>query len=104
MRIGSIAAIILLSALLLPMTALASGDHEGGHPPGEVVQEAIEMLEGGQFVEAEDELRGIVNTEEPEGVNLELVREALTALEEAEEDRAIDLLKRSIEGLEIEAH
>jgi outer membrane protein assembly factor BamD (BamD/ComL family) len=106
MKVKLITAITLMSALLLflPLAAFAAGEHEDEHPPIEVVEHAIEKLEEGEFVEAEDDLRGIVESEHTEEVNIELVRQALAALEDAEEDKAILLLKQSIEGKGGDAH
>lgn len=106
MRVKLIASITLMGALFLflPMTALAAGAHEEEHSLVEVVEQAIEKLEEGEFVEAEDDLRGIVGSEHAEGVNIELVKQALEALEDAEEDKAVILLKESIEGAGGDAH
>ena len=106
MRIKLFTSIMLISTLVffLPLVAVASGEHDDEHPPKEVVEQAIEKLEEGEFVEAEEDLQGILSVEHHEGVKIELVKQALTALEEGEEEKAIELLKGSIEKKEGDKH
>jgi len=101
MRVKLLISILVVAAIFLfiPFAAMASEGHEDDAPTIEIVEQAIEKLEAGEFVEAEEDLQGVVVSEHHEGVRIDLVKQALAALENGEEDEAMELLKKSIESV-----
>lgn len=84
---------IFAVSMLTPTLGLANGKHAGA---AETVRHAIEKLEEGEFIVAEEEIREALGAKDQKGVKTEILQKALAALEEGKEDEALKLLKSSI--------
>ncbi|MFQ6111347.1 MAG: hypothetical protein ACE5LX_04860 [Nitrospinota bacterium] len=93
-RLALAISFVFAISLLIPAAGLADGKHPGA---AKTILHAIEKLEEGEFIEAEEEIREALGAKDQKGVKTELVRKALTALEEGNEAEALKLLKGSVE-------